>query len=66
MSFLTELYTLTSKYIGIRVGVSYDNLYWGYIDNNLKLFCIPINLSARLENICISNSISCDDNFWQN
>jgi class 3 adenylate cyclase len=63
MSFLTELYSITSKYIGIRVGVSYDKIYWGYIDNNLRLFGIPMNLSARLEIVCAPNSISCDENF---
>lgn len=64
MSFLTELYKVSYKYIGIRVGISYDKIYWGYIDNNLRLFGIPMNISARLENVCVSNNISCDNNFF--
>lgn len=63
MSFLIELYKVSSKYIEFRVGVSYDNIYWGYIDNNLRLFGVPMNFSARLENVCISNTVSCDENF---
>ncbi len=63
MSFLMELYTITNKYIKIRIGISYNNLYWGYIDDNLRLFGIPMNLASRLENICIENSIMCDNNF---
>lgn len=63
MSFLTELYKVSYNYIGIRVGISYDKIYWGYIDNNLRLFGVPMNISARLENVCVLNNISCDNNF---
>lgn len=63
MSFLMELYKITNHYIQIRIGVSYEKLYWGYIDNNLRLFGIPMNLASRLENICVQDSLLCDDNF---
>lgn len=62
-SFLTELYMITNEYIETRIGVSYGNLHWGYIDNNLRLFGIPINLASRLESVCNPNSITCDDDF---
>jgi class 3 adenylate cyclase len=63
MSFIFNLFNITKKYINIRIGVAYGHLHWGYIDHNLRLFGIPINLAARLENVCPNNSICCDENF---
>jgi len=62
--FIYELVNISKKYINIRIGVSYDNLYFGYINNNLRLFGKGINLAARLENKCIINNIFICKNFY--
>ena len=63
ISFIFNLYNLTKKYIEIRIGISYGHLYCGFIDHNFRLFGIPINLASRLENVCISNCLCCDENY---
>ncbi len=63
ISFIFDLYNITKKYIGIRIGLAYGHLYWGYMDHNLRFFGIPINLASRLENVCCNNSVCCDENF---
>ena len=62
--FIYELINISKKYINIRIGISYDNLYYGYINNNLRLFGKGINLAARLENKCIINNIFICQNFY--
>lgn len=64
VTFIYNLFNLTNKYISIRIGIAYGNLHWGYIDHNLRLFGIPMNMAARLENVCPDNSICCDENFF--
>jgi len=62
LSFISELIKLTTKYINIRCGITYDNIYYGYIDHNLRLFGKSIIIATRLEALCNDN-INCDTNF---
>lgn len=62
--FIYELIQITNEYIKIRCGVVYDNVHYGHIDNNLRLFGKAINTAARLESACESEyEINCDNNF---
>lgn len=62
-SFLIDLYNLSKDLIGIRIGATYDYLYYGYMDNNLRFFGQLMNLSSRLESICDIGTMICDNNF---
>jgi hypothetical protein len=66
LSFIIQLIKKTNDYVNIRCGIVYDNLYYGYIDHNLRLFGEAINKASRLESTCKGEyEINCDNNFLQ-
>jgi class 3 adenylate cyclase len=50
---------MSNKYIDIRIGISYDKLYYGTINNHIRIFGKGICLAARLENNAAKNNIYC-------
>lgn len=65
LNFVQELYELTKEYIDIRIGISYGQLYYGYIDNNLRFFGDILSLSNRLENKCNQNEVLVQYKFYK-
>ena len=62
--FCINLINITKKYINIRIGISYDYLYYGIINNHIRIFGNGICLAARLEQKALKNKIVCCKEFY--
>jgi hypothetical protein len=64
IKFLVELNRLTCKYIKFKVGITYGNLYYGYLDHNIRFFGDEMNMSSRLHSMCKNGEIIVQNNFF--
>ena len=64
LSFIIQLIRTTREYVDIRCGVSYDNIYYGYIDNDLILIGKAKKIAKKMVNMYEEKyEIMCDNNF---
>jgi hypothetical protein len=64
ISFLRHVYLETQEYCSFRAGVTYNALYWGFIDNKMRLFGNEYALSHKLRCQLLQYEIAVDCNFW--
>ena len=65
INFCIKLINLSKKYIDIRIGISYDAIYYGVINNHIRIFGESICLASRLENKALKNKIFCCQNTYK-
>jgi hypothetical protein len=59
INFCKELINVSKEYIHIRIGITYDKIYYGIINNHIRIFGESICLASRLENKAYINHIIC-------
>ena len=64
LSFIINLVTVVTEYVNINIGITYDNIYYGSIDNKIKIFGNAKYLSQRFATICKNNFLVCDVNYY--
>lgn len=64
-NFIKDLNNLIKEFIRIRIGMVYGKIFYGLIDNNIRLFGENINKVNRLQSNCIQNNILVCENFYE-
>ena len=64
IKFCKNIINISNSYINIRIGISYENVYYGIINNHIRIFSRGICLASRLENKALKNIIFCCENFY--
>jgi hypothetical protein len=58
------VYLETQEYCSFRAGVTYNALYWGFIDNKIRLFGNEYALSHKLRCQLLQYEVATDCTFW--
>jgi hypothetical protein len=62
--FCKNLINMSCSYIDLRIGIAYDQVHYGMINNHIRIFGDAINLASRLENQASKFHINCCQNFY--